>query len=525
MSTTRISRREFIRLASVGAAGAYLGAAGVAEAQQHGPGPGPGGGGGGGDGFGTGGTTVTPSVGAPLKDPVELPLTLRPDGAKAGMIEPMVSSVPIGGQLADVLTYNGSYPGPVVRLKKGDQFAMRFKNSLPMLGTNILGYDRSVTNIHTHGWHVSPSGMMDDVHRHFMPGEEGDYLYDLSLQAPGTLAWYHAHIHGVTAEQTWGGLHGPLVIEDETTLLSGYETHILVLKDITISGGVPAPYTSQMEFMQGKEGDTVMVNGQVNPVLTMRPGQVQRWRILNASNARFYKIQLQSHSLQVIGTDDGLLDKRYPQSYVVLSPGERLDVLVKASTTAGVYQFLALPYSRRGNMTTAQVTLMTVNVTGTRRSDALPSVIDPAAKRVVTDLSKWPHRTFSLTMRQGRGYINGQDFDVNPYTVNSPVMPGMTMYEVWTITSDMGMDHPWHQHTNPAQVLSISGGDAAYRTLYTQSPAWKDVVNVPKWGSATLLVKVADWMGMAMFHCHIVEHEDVGMMGIWNLGDMGPMPH
>ncbi|MFA4966521.1 MAG: multicopper oxidase domain-containing protein [Thermoleophilia bacterium] len=86
------------------------------------------------------------------------------------------------------------------------------------------------------------------------------------------------------------------------------------------------------------------------------------------------------------------------------------------------------------------------------------------------------------------------------------------------------MDHPWHQHVNPAQVLSISGGDAAYASLYTQSPAWKDVVVVPKWGSVKLLVKISDYTGMAMFHCHILEHEDIGMMGIWNLGDMGPMP-
>jgi FtsP/CotA-like multicopper oxidase with cupredoxin domain len=86
------------------------------------------------------------------------------------------------------------------------------------------------------------------------------------------------------------------------------------------------------------------------------------------------------------------------------------------------------------------------------------------------------------------------------------------------------MDHPWHQHVNPAQVLSISGGDAAYTALYTKTPAWKDVVIVPKMGSVTQLVRISDYMGMAMFHCHILEHEDIGMMGIWNIGMDMPMP-
>jgi FtsP/CotA-like multicopper oxidase with cupredoxin domain len=80
------------------------------------------------------------------------------------------------------------------------------------------------------------------------------------------------------------------------------------------------------------------------------------------------------------------------------------------------------------------------------------------------------------------------------------------------------MDHPWHQHVNAAQVFSITGGDSAYRTLYTSSPAWKDFVIVPAGGSVTQLVRIADYDGMAMFHCHILEHEDIGMMGIWNIG-------
>jgi len=116
-------------------------------------------------------------------------------------------------------------------------------------------------------------------------------------------------------------------------------------------------------------------------------------------------------------------------------------------------------------------------------------------------------------MGHGRGYINGQDFDVRPYTITSK----LGTYEVWTISNPSGMDHPFHQHVNEAQVLSVSGGDPSYASLYSRIPAWKDTVLVPQGGSVTMLVPVRDFDGMAMFHCHILEHEDIGMMGVWNI--------
>ena len=515
----RVSRRDFIKFSSLAAAGVYVGAkSDIAQAMG-------GGGCGGGGCGGGGGSVIDPPLGALFKDPVEMPLTRANGIVTCPGIKPQIARLPVNGVLTDLMTYNGSFPGPLVRLKRGEKWAMKFTNGLPVdTSKNILGFARGITNIHTHGWHVSPSGMMDDVMRVFAPGQSGDYLYDTSLQPGGTLCWYHPHIHGLVGEQVWGGLHGTLVVEDETdAVLSGFETHVMVLKDIAVSGGKPAAYTSTMEYMQGKEGGTIMVNGQVNPVLTMRPGQVQRWRLLNASTARFYKLSLAGHTLQVVGTDGGLLDKPYPQSSMLLAPGERLDLLVKASTTAGTYKLLSLPYSRMGMMSSAQITLLTVSVSGTKVTQSLPSAVNPMAMREMpmgTPLA----RSFALSMSMGRGYINGRDFDVDPLVVDSEVMEEMPMYELWTITNNSNMDHPWHQHVNPAQVQSISGGDAAYAALYTKSPAWKDVVIVPKGGSVKLLVKVADYTGMCMFHCHILEHEDIGMMGIWNLGmDMGSM--
>jgi FtsP/CotA-like multicopper oxidase with cupredoxin domain len=305
---------------------------------------------------------------------------------------------------------------------------------------------------------------------------------------------------------------GALLVEDGIQALAGFETHTLFIKDITLSGGAPEPYTSLMDYMHGKEGNTVMVNGQVNPVLSIKPGQVQRWRIVNACNARFLKLSLEGHTLQIIGTEGGLLKNPYPLSSILLSPGERLDILVKANQTTKNYRLLSLAYNRGGGSMGQQVTLMTLSCKGGRVNDAVPSLINPGAVRIDPVVEKTER--IVLSMGQGKGYVNGISFTMeNYYSIHSH----LGTHEVWEIVNQSGMDHPFHQHVNACQVLSVTGGDAAYASFLTKTPAWKDVVVIPKMGSAKILVPVMDYAGMAMFHCHIVEHEDIGMMGVWDI--------
>jgi FtsP/CotA-like multicopper oxidase with cupredoxin domain len=481
------------------------------------------GGGGGGMGGccggGMGGGTIDPPAGAAFADPVEMPDQDADPNIVQVSLTPRVAPVRVNGVTANLFTYDGYFPGRTIRVKQGDTLRVHFTNQLPYDGVNFLGFTRGVTNLHTHGMHVSPKEPADYAALSIWPGQSYDYEYDLSSQPPGSFCFYHPHSHGLVAEQYWGGLTGALISADPTTVSLPYETHLMILKDIDLVGSNPAPHNSTMLYMRGMEGSIVMVNGQVNPVLGIRPGQVQRWRILNASTARFYKLGLQGHSLYVIGTDGGLLDKPYAQSYVVLAPGERLDVLVKASTTKGSYKLLSLPYSRMGMMSSAQITLLTMSCQGTSAANALPTVVDASAARMTVSPNAPVTRSFTLSMSMGRGYINGKDFDVDP----DMWMSTLGTYEIWEIINQSNMDHPWHQHVNAAQVLSITGGDAAYRTLYTTTPALKDVVIVPKGGRVKLLVPVMDWSGMTMYHCHILEHEDIGMMGMWDImgDDMG----
>jgi FtsP/CotA-like multicopper oxidase with cupredoxin domain len=519
-----ISRRSFLAKGSLALAGIAV-APGVLAQRM-----------GGGGGMGGGGSTVVdPPVGAPLQEP---PVA----GVRSGdvldvALEAAVTQELVNGSWASLLTYGGEFVAPTIRAKRGDRVRLHFRNGLPANGaTTLLGHPKYVTNVHVHGWHVSPGTDMasgrpaDDVHLTLAPGASQDYEYDLSLQRPGSLGLYHPHVHGSVAEQFWGGLVGALDVQDDPIVaLAPYRRRLALLKDITLASGAPAPYTMMRDYMQGKEGSLCTVNGQVNPALDVEPGEVFRLRLVNASNARFYRLQLQSHAMYVVGTDGGLLDRPYPMTELLLSPGERADLLFKAPSTSGSYKLLALPYARMGMMTSSQVTLMTVRVksTGLAVAKSIPSAVDPDARRLDASAPAAARQTFALSMSQGRGYVNGQTFQVlSDGSISAFMhMSEVGTEEIWEVTNQSNMDHPWHQHVNDAQLIAYSGGDASYAKyaqLYQSAPAWKDTIIVPKAGSVTLRIPIADHSGMTMFHCHILEHEDIGMMGMWHImGGMG----
>jgi FtsP/CotA-like multicopper oxidase with cupredoxin domain len=424
--------------------------------------------------------------------------------------------VSINGATVNLLTYNGSFPGPTIRVKRGMRLKVNFKSALPATHSrNVIGHERDMTNLHTHGFHVSPMGNSDNAMLHFMPGQEFVYEYDLAHQPAGSLCFYHPHVHGAVAEQYWSGMAGAIVVEDDTDALAGYGNRLLVLKDIDFVGSQPAPHFHHMDYMMGKEGQVVTVNGQVNPVLSIKPGEIQRWRVLNASNARFYKLSLEGHTLHVVGTDGGLLDKPYPVERILLAPGERVDLLVKAGATPGIYKLVSLPYARAHHCQAGGqlVTLMTVACEGSAVKADLPASINPAARKLKMDTAALPRQKISLSMGMGRGFMNGRTFGPDACSLYSRT----GTYEIWEVVNASPMDHPFHQHVNSAQVLAINGGDPEYAYLYSTVPGWKDTVIVPAMGSVRLLMPVKDYTGMSMMHCHIIEHEDIGMMGVWNI--------
>ena len=520
----RMNRREFVKMSALATAGAYMSMAGEsALAQRMG-------------GSGSTGPIIPPAT-KPFYD-----LPVLPNEADPLMMPNLVqvsldakrAPVDVNGAMASLWTYNGYAPAWQIRTPSGMMDMMprmlrvNFKNSLPVGDyPNMLGHQKYTTNLHTHGLHVSPSGIADNMMRIFYPGATGDqnghtyYEYDLMHQDPGSMNFYHPHIHGCVADQMWGGMAGPLIVEDPPGCpLTAFTEKVMVLKDVSLTettdGGEPSPYTMMSEYTHGKEGDILMVNGIVNPILTIKKGQIQRWRIVNASTARFYKLKLDYHTMWLVGTDGGPLDKPYGQSEILLSPGERIDVLVQANQSAKDYILWTMPYSRRGNMTSQQIALLTMRYSGTKSpADTMPASVDSSAKRL-SGVSIAKTRRLELSMGQGKGYINGLTFidHENCFKIEDSMVG---TYELWEIVNSSGMDHPFHHHVNWAQVESISGGDTKYAEMCTRTPAKKDVTIVPKWGTVRLLIPVTHYTGMTMFHCHIIEHEDIGMMGIWHI--------
>lgn len=522
-----MSRRKFLALA--GSAGAYAALGPQAAFAMRGMGMGMG------NNAGMNWSNVIdPPVGEILRNPPDLPNQSQTPGLVEVSIDSKVAQVNLNGMTANLYTYNGSIPGPTLRVKRGDRLKVNYKNSLPVTNTlNLLGHERDATNLHTHGFHVSPMGNSDNVMLSFKPGQNFVYEYDLTHQYPGSMCFYHPHVHGTVSEQYFGGQSGAILVDDGTDVLAGYPERVLVLKDFAVWNGQSLLH-NHMDYMRGKEGPLVTVNGQINPRNTIRPGEVQRWRIVNASNARFYNLSLEGHQLHFIGTDAGPVDKPYPINRVLLSPGERIDVLIKASGP-GNFRFLSLPYNRggcgmggmgmggmggmggggmcMGGTGNQMITLLTMTCEGSAVKADIPPAINREAKRFDMNIATLPRCEMVLSMHMHLGFINGKTFGPDPFATNSK----LGTFEIWDVYNRSPMDHPLHYHVNSAQVLAINGGDPEYATLYTSIPCMKDTVIVPKFGSIRLLMPVFDWPGMSMMHCHIIEHEDIGMMGAWNM--------
>lgn len=457
-------------------------------------------------------------------EPKLLPLRRLESGLVEASLAARESNLSIGGKPVTLLTYGGM-PGPTLRLREGETVRLQFTNHLTQ-----------VTNLHLHGLHVSPE--VDDPLAQIQPGQSRMYEFTVPKGSAGTY-WYHPHIHGRVAEQLYAGLLGLIVVEgpvDAIPELREAEEHVLVLKDFAFSGSRIAPFTP-MDWMNGKEGDLLTVNAVIRPTLRAQRGTL-RLRILNASNARYYRLALENHPLYLIATDGGFVEKPVELRELLLAPGERAEVLIRL-TQAGSFRLQALPYDRGammmhgggmgmmnhqgmggmshgGGQSTLAMQGMMMGMGPSRLETLLTIVAPPNPKPLPLPTSLATVERLDLTkvaatrrfelgerMMQAEFFINGRMFD--PGRVDVRARRGTL--EVWELINKTDMDHPFHLHTYPFQVLSINGRPQPYR-------AWKDTVNLKKNDVVRIAIPFRDFIGTTVYHCHIVEHEDRGMMGV-----------
>ena len=414
----------------------------------------------------------------------------------------------IAGRSATALTYNRGLPGPTLILRPGDRVNVSLENKM-----------LDPTNLHVHGLHVSPRGNSDNVFVSIDPGSSFDYEYVLPNDHPPGVYWYHPHHHGMVATQVFGGLYGAIIVEDSIPIPVARE-RVLVISDITLDGSGAIPAASAMDRMIGREGSLMLVNGQASPQLKARPGERERWRVVNACASRYLKLRLDGQHLQLLGIDSGRFPQPQDVTEVTLAPGNRADLLVTAAN--GTATLRSLPVDRGtaiGMMSGAVASstpenLATFTVAGVPATPLAAVPPQPSPRDLRTSpINGRRELIFAMGMGSGgmgmgsgtnmMGFtIDGKEFD--PARIDTAVHAGAV--EEWTLTNTSPMDHPIHLHVWPMQIVEQNGA-LVDRVL------WQDVVNVPAHSSIRVRIPFEDFTGETVYHCHILDHEDGGMMG------------
>jgi len=420
------------------------------------------------------------------------------------------TEVSLGGRRARLFAFNGRVPGPILEARAGDEVAIRLDNALG-----------EGTNLHFHGLHIPPTGAADNVFRHIEAGDSFTYRFTLPLNHPAGLFWLHPHLHGSVARQVSRGLAAPFVIRGEIDAIpevAAAHEQILVLQDFEIDAGGSVVEPSMPSLMLGREGSIITASGAIDPRIAILQDGLLRLRLINASVSRFYRLRLEEHPLHLIGVDGGALGSVRTEDEILLVPGERVDILIEGNRAEGSYRLLNLPYDRGSmGMMGGMGGMMGGSTPGAGTSQTLATIeyrgradrawtIPGSLVRTVEPLppSSVPARTFQLGqgMRMGRGMsftISGREFDAN--RIDST--PRLGTVEEWIYVNATQMDHPMHLHTNPFQIIGDDGSPEA---------AWRDIALVRAGRHARLRVRFDDFAGKTVQHCHILDHEDQGMM-------------
>ncbi len=426
-----------------------------------------------------------------LRSLPDLPLDRSPSWGARGALTAARNDVDVGGNPVRVMSYGG-LPGPVLRLQPGETLNLKFDNRLD-----------EATNLHFHGLYVSPSGRADNIWVVAPPGAGFEYELPVAAQEAG-VHWIHPHIHGHTAKQLFAGLAMPVVVHgeiDRDSELAQAEDHVLVLKDLGIENCEVEAHTPT-DWIFGKEGEWLLVNGQVRPVLHAGKSLL-RLRLVNASNSRFWRIALDSgEALHLIALDGRFLGQRVEVEELLLVPAARAEVLVVLPDHRP-RRLLYRNYPRGGRNATAERPILTLLPPASPQPVALPGSL--------INLERFDERLADVhrEVRFSPMLINGKPF--HHHHQGGHVAPTFEVRagarEIWTVHNDDVMNHPFHLHTWHFDILSVNGRPPAIAAI-------RDMLNLSPGDAARIGIHFTDFNGRTMFHCHIAEHADRGMMAV-----------
>jgi suppressor of ftsI len=441
------------------------------------------------------------------QDYVEPPVLQSQNGILKATLDMAQGPALIAGQqVLNAETYNGLYPGPTLKVNPGDVLNVTIKNDLS-----------TPTNLHTHGLHVSPIGNGDNVFLEIDPGQSFEFHIPLPPDHPEGLYWYHPHHHGVLDQQLFSGLAGLIVVgnvDGGFPEFSGLAQRVMSLKNTEIGsdGMLTAPPPPGIQTQQ-----LFTINGQLNPTLTMAPGESQVWSIANTGNDSFYDIRLDAHKLYVIGEDGEPLQHVRAVDSLVMPPGKRYTFIVQGDTT-GTYHFRTAGFNNGDVFIFPPATLATLVVQG--RPDEPKLLPDQ-----LSSVNNYFRDLRNVPVAANRQLVFAEDL-MNPnnlmFTVNGQIFPNVPVIqpelntvEEWILLNDTQEFHPFHIHVNNFEVISINGQPYTPDNL-------QDIVNIPPKtngvdGSVVIRMEFKDYVGAYVYHCHISFHEDMGMMGVVNV--------
>jgi FtsP/CotA-like multicopper oxidase with cupredoxin domain len=439
---------------------------------------------------------------------------------------------PQGLRIERTRCYNGSVPGPTLRLRAGEELRIKLTNRLPELGEHC-GKEQvnrphcfNTTNLHTHGLHVSPAAPSDNSFLRIKPQSEYQYCFQLPETHPAGTFWYHAHVHGSTGLQTMNGMAGALIIEDPDDEKLVPESGDLVwLVQELLGAGAEKLYSCEHPHAP------YTVNGKFQPTLGLRPGEVQRWRFINATATPGGYMDLQlidgrnrPQELMIIAIDGYPLHRRLRRTSYVLPPGGRVDFLVRLRRP-GKYKMV----KRRFQGQAQDQVLAWIDSIGKSLNTSLPSTLRslPPFLKPITDDEIVKRRVirFQICPEQVRGDVcknypnaklcrsqSGDELLTNAFLIDGkPYDPDRVDHRIklgtaeeWEIVNETGAEHPFHVHINHFQVMQ-PGVSPEYWP-------WQDTVSLPTERSIKIRSRFLDYPGQFLLHCHILLHSDLGMM-------------
>jgi FtsP/CotA-like multicopper oxidase with cupredoxin domain len=423
-----------------------------------------------------------------------------------------------------------SYLGPIIKVHQGEKIRIRFTNSIP-----------EKTIIHWHGLHV-PAIM--DGHPRYVVEQGQSYLYEFEVNNRAGTYWYHPHPHGQTGPQVYKGLAGLFIVSDEQEqsigLPDGEYDIPLVIQDRIFNPNNQLVYTSghRMEQMTGFLGDMILVNGMPDFTLPVST-TAYRFRLLNGSNSRIYKLAWKDgRPLTIIGTDGGLLERPVSRQYVFLAPGERIELWSDFSSNPVGYEtdLISLAFDAgefsgtqrgRGMMMGGRMVqnqklpngagFSVFNIKVTKqviKKQTLPEILSKITPIQLEKAVNLLHpRQFYITVMHMQWSINGRVFQMEDVAEDEIVQLGTK--EIWEFYNTgggmmrmMDMPHPIHLHGKQFRVIERNG---VKHDGYVDE-GWKDTVLLMPGERIKILVDFDDYPGMFLYHCHNLEHEDMGMM-------------